>query len=146
MMSPLFTLELKSALILTTLPDTTDPTGTVLTGLIVPVACTTCETSPFSTLAVKNCALDRVPTEIYPAHSSSATGGATNIARCSIDRCQYSFNFPMKRPIFQVPSRKSLVPSSTVSCKLVAILVCGPGLYSLRGNPASLSERLASLG
>ena len=54
MTSPFFTFELKSALIFTTLPETTEPTGTVVTGLIVPVACTTCDTSPFSTLAVKN--------------------------------------------------------------------------------------------
>src|SRR5579872_3013631 len=104
MISPFFTFELKSALIFTTLPDTTDPTWTVVTGLIVPVACTTCEMSPFSTLAVKYCALDRVPREIVPSQSISAMGGATSNARCSIDRFQYSFIFPMNGPMVCVPS------------------------------------------
>ena len=99
MTSPFFTLELKSALIFTTLPDTTEPTCTMVTGLIVPVACTTWEISPFSTLAVKNWALDRAPTETYPTQSSKATGGATSMARCSIDRLQNSFIFPINGAI-----------------------------------------------
>src|SRR5260370_13876885 len=93
MMSPFFTCELKSTLIFTTFPETTEPTATVMTGLMVPVACTTCETSPFSTLAVKYCALERWPTDTYPAQRSNTTGGATTNARCSMDRCQTSFAF-----------------------------------------------------
>ena len=44
---PFFTFELKSTLIdATMLPDTTEPTGTVLIGFIVPVVCTTWAMSP----------------------------------------------------------------------------------------------------
>src|ERR1700674_4389202 len=99
MMSPFFTGELKSTLIFTTFPETTEPTATVMTGLMVPVACTTCDTSPFSTLAEKNCALERGPTDTYPAQRSSTTGGATNNARCNMDRCQSSFAFTRIGPM-----------------------------------------------
>src|SRR5579863_4524604 len=42
--------------------------------------------SPWSTFAVKYWALERWPTDTYPSHRISATGGATNMARCIIDR------------------------------------------------------------
>src|SRR3989442_342128 len=55
-MSPLCTRELKSTKSLAIVPDTCDPTCTVMTALIVPVASTTSWMSPRSTLAVKCCA------------------------------------------------------------------------------------------
>ena len=54
--SPLWTRELKSAFSLAIVPETCDPTWTVITALIVPVASTTSLISPRSTLAVKCCA------------------------------------------------------------------------------------------
>ena len=54
--SPLCTRELKSALSFAMVPETCDPTWTVMTALIVPVASTTSLISPRSTFAVKCCA------------------------------------------------------------------------------------------
>src|SRR5216684_3570010 len=53
--SPLCTRELKSTLSFAIVPDTCEPTCTVMTALIVPVASTTSSISPRSTLAVKCC-------------------------------------------------------------------------------------------
>src|SRR5690348_2576865 len=53
---PFFTRELKSALSLEIVPETCDPTCTVVTALMVPVACTTSFMVPVCALAVKYCA------------------------------------------------------------------------------------------
>ena len=51
--SPLCTSELKSALSLAMVPETCEPTWTVTTALMVPVASTTSRIAPRSILAVK---------------------------------------------------------------------------------------------
>src|SRR6266568_3460117 len=56
-----------------TVPETYEPTGTVVSGLIVPVACTTAVMSPRTTLAVRNFPLADLARIIMPTLTSAIT-------------------------------------------------------------------------
>ncbi len=81
MTSPLRTRELKSTLSLAMLPETWDPTCTVTTALMVPVASTTSWIAPRSTSAVKYCAWARPCARRTTSRTATATRPATTIHR-----------------------------------------------------------------
>ncbi len=125
----------------------------MLTGLIVPVACTTWEMSPWSTFAVKYCAVLRdANRDVARPKAISATGGATSKARCIIDRCQRLLkNFDEPRHFLEVSpghKRRRLAPSRALRSLPAAGGAPRPSgaavLQTWAAAPASAPARICS--
>ena len=78
MTCPLRTRELKSACSALIVPDTCDPTWTVVTACSVPVACTRSTTGPLVTTAVVNAGVE---SPAWPVVGSQADGAGNDRQR-----------------------------------------------------------------